>query len=59
MNIVQIRRLIGPFWSEEGGVTAIEYALLGALIAVVITSSVAILGQSVLGLFKEVVAAFP
>ncbi len=42
------------FFSEESGVTAIEYALLGALIAVVIVSAVTGVGTSVLTLFLNV-----
>lgn len=47
MNIVQFRRLLGSFWSEEDGVTAIEYALLAALIFGAIVISVGALGDAV------------
>lgn len=56
MNIVQIRRLIGPFWSEEDGVTAIEYALLAALIAGVIVTGVGALGDAVGQLYDDIAA---
>ncbi|MDC7715133.1 Flp family type IVb pilin [Vogesella sp. LYT5W] len=52
-----MKRLIGclrMFFSEECGVTAIEYALLGGLIAVVIVSAVTGVGASVLTLFLNV-----
>ena len=40
---LELQSLIG----DEAGVTAIEYALLGALIAVVIASSVGLVGAQV------------
>ena len=39
---------------DEAGVTAIEYGLIAALIAVVIIASVTSLGQAVLSLFNDV-----
>ena len=39
---------------DEAGVTAIEYGLIAALIAVVIIASVTSLGQAVLELFNDV-----
>ena len=39
---------------DEAGVTAIEYALIAALIAVVIIASVTSVGQAVLELFNDV-----
>lgn len=59
MNIEPNRRPFSAFWAEQEGVTAIEYALLGALIAVVIASSVGVLGGAVKALFEVVAAAFP
>jgi pilus assembly protein Flp/PilA len=35
------------FWQAEDGVTAIEYALIGALVAVVIVTGVTLLGTAV------------
>lgn len=40
--------------SAERGATAVEYALMAALIAGVIVAVVFVLGQQVLGLFKAV-----
>lgn len=34
------------FWSDEGGATSIEYALIGMLIALVIIGGVATIGQN-------------
>lgn len=46
-----------PFRGEEG-VTAIEYAILAGLIAVVIAAAVGTLGVTVSGLFNRVAAAW-
>ena len=46
----------GGFLNDESGVTAIEYALLGALIAVVIVGAVGATGTSLLGLYTSVAA---
>jgi pilus assembly protein Flp/PilA len=43
--------------SEEDGATAIEYALIAALIAVVIIGSVALLGTQVSNTFNTIAAA--
>lgn len=43
----------------DRGVTAIEYAIIAALIALVIIGSVTILGQKTLTLYQAVVGAFP
>jgi len=43
---------------EEAGVTAIEYALIGGLVAVVIVGAVTALGTSVSSLYSTVLAAF-
>ena len=42
------------FWNEEEGVTAIEYSLIAALIAVVIIASVDAVGVSVKNVFDSV-----
>ncbi len=42
------------FGSDQEGATALEYALLASLIAVVIAAAVALLGQTVLGLVQQV-----
>ncbi|MSP60038.1 MAG: Flp family type IVb pilin [Myxococcales bacterium] len=44
---------------EEEGVTAIEYALIAALIAVAIIVSVTALGGKISGTFTKVAAAMP
>ncbi|MGE5469738.1 MAG: Flp family type IVb pilin [Bacteroidota bacterium] len=42
---------------DQAGVTAIEYALLASLIAVVVAGSVAALGGSVLGMWTGIADA--
>ncbi len=55
----QKRQILNAFLRDQGGVTAIEYALLGGLIAVVIAGSVGLLGGAVAAMFAGVAAAFP
>lgn len=45
------------FWRSEQGATAIEYALIGSLIAAVIIGAVTTLGSSVNALFTETAEA--
>ena len=42
---------VAKLWNYEDGVTAIEYALLSALIVAVIISAIAVLGESILALW--------
>ena len=42
------------FWKDEEGATAIEYALIAGLIAVVIIGALTVLGESVDGLFRDI-----
>jgi pilus assembly protein Flp/PilA len=41
-------------WKSENGVTAIEYGLIAALIAVAIIAAVSAVGGSLAGVFKQV-----
>lgn len=59
MKTYHIRHGLEGFWKEEDGVTAIEYALLAALIFVVIVGSVSSVGGAVKTLFEKVAAIFP
>lgn len=52
-----IAKKIGNFFSEEDGVTAIEYGLIAALIAVVIIISVTNVGTALSGKFAEIATA--
>lgn len=47
------------FWRDSNGVTAIEYALLGALIAMVIIGAVGVLGGNVKALYEFIAAEMP
>ncbi|NMG74359.1 Flp family type IVb pilin [Aromatoleum diolicum] len=49
--------LIRQFIRDEEGVTAIEYGLIAALIAVVIIASVQLVGTNLQGVFGAVSAA--
>lgn len=54
---MQLVRFIQKIARDEEGVTAIEYGLIAALIAVVIIGAVATVGQSLLATFDAVAAA--
>ena len=54
MNLVQF---VKNFAREEAGVTAIEYGLIAALIAVVIIASVTLVGTSLAGIFGQIATA--
>lgn len=56
MKAAQIRQVLKAFWSEQDGVTAIEYALLAALIFGAIVISVGELGGSVQALYGDIAA---
>lgn len=45
------------FLQEEDGVTAIEYGLIAALIAVVIIASVTAVGQNLVRVFQNIASA--
>ena len=47
-------QFIKKFWQEEEGVTAIEYGLIAALIAVVIIISVTAVGDNLVLVFEAV-----
>jgi pilus assembly protein Flp/PilA len=49
-----MRKVLSCFAAEESGVTAIEYGLIAALIAVVIIGAVSTLGTSLSGVFSSV-----
>lgn len=42
------------FWDDERGVSSMEYALIGGLIAVVIVAAVTSVGQNVAVLYNNV-----
>ncbi|MCY1560897.1 Flp/Fap pilin component [compost metagenome] len=55
--------MLNAFWKklqrDERGVTSIEYALLGALIAMAIVGGVSVLGVEVEALYKLIAAQVP
>lgn len=54
-----LKQLALGLWHGEGGATAVEYALLAAFIAGVITASVLSLGGTLLDKYELVVGLFP
>jgi pilus assembly protein Flp/PilA len=52
-------KLFRRFVKDQSGVTAIEYGLIAALIAVVIIGAVTTLGTKVQATFSTVAAALP
>jgi pilus assembly protein Flp/PilA len=48
------RRRITAFLANESGATAVEYALLASLIAIVIVTTVTAIGTKLNGVFNEV-----
>lgn len=46
--------MLPEFWAEQDGVTAIEYALLAALIFGAIAVSVGLVGDSVKALYDDI-----
>lgn len=50
----RIAVLVRQFWNDEHGVTAMEYALLGGLIAVVIVAAVGKVGSNLNVLYTDV-----
>ena len=55
----RITTKVRTFFGEEGGVTAIEYALIASLIAVVIVGAVTGVGGSLITIFTDVRDSFP
>ena len=51
---MQVARLIQKFVRDEEGVTAIEYGLIAALIAVVIIAAVTIVGTQLQAVFTTI-----
>ena len=47
------------FWSDESGQDLVEYAMLLALIALIVVGAVALLGQNIKTTFDTIAAALP
>lgn len=50
-------QFVKRFWQEEEGVTAIEYGLIAALIAVVIIAAVGLVGDNLNSVFTNIAGA--
>ncbi len=57
-GVIKVKKLI-KFLKDEEGVTALEYGLIAALIAVAIIAAVGMLGGKVSTTFDTVSAAMP
>ena len=51
-----VRQSVGHFLADEEGVTAIEYGLIAALIAVAIVAAVTLLGTNLATTFSNICA---
>jgi pilus assembly protein Flp/PilA len=49
-----MKRFVSRFMTDESGVTAIEYGLIAALIAVVIIAAVSLVGTNLTTVFSTV-----
>lgn len=58
-TLTQIRSLGQRLVKDASGVTAIEYALIAGLIALVIITAVTIIGTTLTATFTAIAAAFP
>ncbi|HET6342192.1 MAG TPA: Flp family type IVb pilin [Gemmatimonadota bacterium] len=52
-------RLWRSFWSDESGQDLVEYAMLLALIALIVIGAVTLLGQNIKTTFDTIAAAIP
>ena len=49
-----IKTAVTKFWRDENGATAIEYALIAALISVAVIAGASALGVNIGGLFTKI-----
>lgn len=59
MRMSDISKIATAFCANEEGVTSIEYALIAALIFIVIVASLGQVGNAVAALFVFIATAFP
>ena len=52
-----MNNLVSRFYRDDAGVTAIEYGLIAALIAVIIIGAVSVVGTSLSGTFSSVASS--
>ena len=53
----KITSFLRGLWKDEAGVTAIEYGLIAALIAVIIITAVSIVGTDLRNMFNTIAAS--
>ncbi len=53
----KLTHLARGLWNDEAGVTAIEYGLIAALIAVIIITAVSIVGTDLRNMFNTIAAS--
>lgn len=53
----KITNFLRGLWKDEAGVTAIEYGLIAALIAVIIITAVSIVGTDLRNMFNTIAAS--
>lgn len=53
------QRLLHAAWRDDRGASAAEYALIAALIAMVVIGSVVLLGNNLFGLFDSAASSIP
>ena len=53
----KVTTLLRRLWKDEAGVTAIEYGLIAALIAVIIITAVSIVGTDLRNMFNTIAAS--
>lgn len=51
-------KIFRTFWADEAGATAIEYALIGCLVSVVIIGALTETGSTLVEMLQTVEAAF-
>lgn len=54
-----MKRMISRFWRDEEGASAVEYALIAALLAVVLFTAATALGVDITGAFTAIGNSMP
>ena len=55
----ELNKMLKAFWTDEEGVTVVEYAVLAALIIVAVIATVTILGGRIDEVFQEISRQLP
>lgn len=59
VKLIMMMETLRSFIKREDGASAIEYAIIAGLIAVVIVGGATILGKDISQLFKDIAGALP